>query len=130
MYWPTERAWLIPAGWFDFLGTPFSYANQDHSHVSVSRELAGTVGIRNPHSLRFAIGAWVWEGQRNDHVRLLSRAQGGILEYSVSCPGGIPVVAVAAPLFIAVALVGSNYRFRLGSEEDDDELEGSAWTSS
>ncbi|NOJ63403.1 MULTISPECIES: hypothetical protein [unclassified Arthrobacter] len=43
---------------------------------------------------------------------------------------GIPVVAVVAPLFIAVALVGSTYRFRLGSEEDDDELEGSAWTSS
>ena len=43
---------------------------------------------------------------------------------------GIPVVAVIAPLFIAVALVGSTYRFRLGTEEDDDELESSAWTRS
>ncbi|NOJ59800.1 hypothetical protein [Arthrobacter sp. 260] len=31
---------------------------------------------------------------------------------------GIPVVAVVAPLFIALALVGSTYRFGLGSKED------------
>ncbi|MBP2217367.1 hypothetical protein [Arthrobacter sp. CAN_C5] len=43
---------------------------------------------------------------------------------------GIPVVAVVAPLFIAVALVGSTYRFRLATEEGNDELEGSAWNRS